>query len=114
MPIIANQLAGKVVISVANNGAIAETVTLANMQLTGETVTGFTIAQIFWSTNNTIQVQRGANNVAVLHGSGFWDLAGSGDSLTRDATATNVVITITGSGSIVLECSKDVTFQSTY
>ena len=58
-----------------------------------EIVTGFTIASLFWSTENVITIARGANTILNLTGNGMMPLNYYGISLNEYPTA-NLVVTI--------------------
>ncbi len=81
------------------------TYSLANVQVSGETVSGMTITKIVWSTNNVINIKRGANTYCKLFNAGQWDLAAMGMPLTVDSAA-DVVIEIPGTGSTIIEINK--------
>jgi hypothetical protein len=86
----------------------------ANASVT-ETVSAAAINQIFFSSNGAWTVARGANTVAVLTGSGHWNLSGMGLALGKDSTA-NVVLTLSASsvGSIMIEFKKTTTPVTEY
>ena len=112
MPVMINQKAGRfVTLDTSSNVYFLST---ANVDAT-EAVTGLTINSLKWSSNGNITIARGANTILVLHGSGFWDCQ-EGEPIIRDRTAANVVVTFSASstGSLVMEMSKDVTFNTTY
>ena len=93
--------AGKAVIRVDSN----TTVQVANLAYdTSESVSLANITKIYWSTNGSITVARGANTILTLFNSGFWDFHGI--SLSEFNTA-NLVFTITGAGSMVVEVAKN-------
>lgn len=73
----------------------------------GETVNGLALNQIWFSSNGTWTVARGANTIAVLSNSGHWNLAGHNCPITKDDTATLVLTLSVGSvGSVMVEVRK--------
>lgn len=105
MAIIQNQKHGTVVIKdTASNSSI----TLANLATPNssvENVTSVAIKQIFFSSDGQWVVGRGSNTIAVLPGTGHWNLAGHGVTLAEYANAT-LNYTLTGNGTIVIVCQK--------
>lgn len=105
MAIIQNQKFGTVVIKdTASNSSIALS-DLATPNASVENVMSVAIKQIFFSSNGQWTVGRGSNTIAVLPGTGHWNLAGHGVTLSEFANAT-INYTLTGSGTIVLVCQK--------
>jgi hypothetical protein len=91
-----------------------ETVSLAELAGSGETVQSASIAEIMWSVDSTNRwtVKRGgggtANNVAVLAGSGHHDYQAPGMRLETSAQLTsNTTVTLSGgNGYIVVKFHK--------
>jgi len=108
MPIIQNQKHGTVVIrDTASNSSIALT-DLATPNSSVENVTSMSIKQIFFTSNGQWVVARGSNTIAVLPGTGHWNLAGHGVSFAESANAT-LSYTLTGNGTIVIVGQKNST-----
>lgn len=105
MPISYNQSGGRVLIRatgaesyiVAGNNAVSNIAANAI-----EFVNTAYISKVYWS--GTWTVARGSNTVLNLTGNGNWDLAGQQMSI-QDYNSANVVIT--GSGTILLQLTKD-------
>lgn len=88
------------------------TITLANLATTAaETVSSASIRSILWSTGNSITITRNALNVATLYNSGEWKLSEIGANIATNNTSS-IVITITTTGSIVLELAKESTYST--
>jgi hypothetical protein len=114
MPVVFKQRNGKALLRVSNatetfvvagNSAVSN-IAVANV----ESVISADISAVYFS--GTVTVARGANNVLTLSGTGFFDFAGQGNSLT-EWNAANVVITATGA-TCVLELSKNTTGETEY
>lgn len=99
--------------AVANTGDIivAGNSSVSNVALSGEVLDGAYITQV-WAgcpsgANAFWTIKRGANTVAVLDSTGYYDYAGCGNPITLDQTA-NVSATLTGSavGYLMFECQK--------
>ena len=104
MAIIQNQKNGTVVIrDTASNSSI----TLANLSADAltENVQSFAIKQIFFASNGQWSVARGSNTVAILPGTGHWNLAGHGVTFSEFANAT-LNYTLSGNGTIVIVGQK--------
>lgn len=91
-----------------------ETVSLAELAATNESVQSASIAEIMWSADSTNRwtVKRGgggsANNVAVLAGSGHHDYQAAGMRLeTNSQLTSNTTVTLSGgNGYIVVKLHK--------
>jgi hypothetical protein len=112
MAIVINQKGNKLVVRAT--ATTTQNLTSANTDA-GETVRGLVLNQVYWTSNGTWTVARGANTILVLTGEGYFDFAGTGVALGEDSSA-NVVLTLSvGSvGSIVVDCAKISTFTSEY
>lgn len=106
--------------AVANTGAItvAGNNSVSNVAISDEDLTGAYITQV-WAgapsgANAFWTIKRGANVVAVLDSTGYYDYAGCGNPITLDSTAT-LEANLTGSttGYIVIELQKEGTFSNT-
>lgn len=73
-----------------------------------ETVVGASITQLHYSTQNNITIARGANTILVLTGSESFNYETNGLSL-NEYPAANIVVTLNGLGSIVMEIHKNST-----
>lgn len=108
MAIIQNQKHGTVVIrDTASNSSIALT-DLATPNSSVENVVSMSIKQIFFTSNGQWVVARGSNTIAVLPGTGHWNLAGHGVTFGESANAT-LSYTLTGNGTIVIVGQKNST-----
>lgn len=108
MAIIQNQKHGTVVIrDTASNSSIA-LADLATPNSSVESVASMSIKQIFFTSNGQWVVARGSNTIAVLPGTGHWNLAGHGVSFADSANAT-LSYTLTGNGTIVIVGQKNST-----
>jgi hypothetical protein len=103
MPIIQNKLHTQAVIRATAN----ESYTLADFQLTGETVTAIDITQVYWCGSWTIA--RDANVILSLINGDNWFLEGV--TALREDNAGSLVITApaSGGGTLILVVKKQVT-----
>jgi hypothetical protein len=76
-----------------------------------ETVLGATITQFHYNAANNITIARGANTILVLTGENSVNLETNGLVL-NESPAANIVITINGTGSIILEVHKQSTLAT--
>ena len=84
-----------------------------------EVLTGASICQIFCGSSSGNgaywSIKRGANTVAVLDSTGYYDYAGSGMAITVDSTAPLVANLHNGTeGYLLIEVQKQGTFTSEY
>ena len=107
---VINSVKGSSIIRVADAGTA--TITLINLRAkpTTETVTAASIKKVTWATNGSISIVRNSNTILSLHNSGEMDFQGYGYSAANNDTS-NIVITITSGGSIVMEVSKTATYN---
>lgn len=112
MAIVINQKGNKLVVRAT--ATTTQNLTHANTDAS-ETVNGLVLNQVFWSSNGSWTVARGANTIFVLTGEGYFDFAGSGVAM-GEYPAANVVLTLSAGsvGSIVVDCAKISTFTSEY
>lgn len=101
MPVIQNEVNNCVVKCIQT-----ETISLANTQLGSSiesTVVGLSIKRVLWS--GQVTIARGSNSCLTFPAgtAGEWYMEGI--ELNQDSTA-NVVITITGTGTSILELEK--------
>ena len=82
----------------------------ANTVNIGETVNSSAIKRVTWSTNGNISITR--NNVPMLslHSAGEMRLDEYGHSIANNSTA-NLAITIATGGSLVMEITKDTSYN---
>lgn len=115
MPVVNSKYGyGKVIIRTN----ATETIQLADLAAPNsaiENVASASINRVYWVTDGSWTVARGANTILNLSGEGDWDLVSHGISLSEGATA-NIVITGSGNGTIILEVSKNsvMTVNSEY
>lgn len=87
------------------------TIALANLATSAsETVNSASIRKLVWSTNNSISITRNATKVAELYTSGQMYLDELNYALANNSSQ-NIVITVTGAGTLVMEVTKDSTFS---
>lgn len=100
MPVEQNKKRGKAVIRMVANG----TITLADLQLAGETVRAASITAVYWTGPWTLT--RGANTVLQLtDGQDNWEL--EGDVALNDGSDQSFVFSHgTPAGTIILEVNK--------
>lgn len=98
MPIVYNKRNEFVVIRATAN----ETYSLANVQLSEETVIGLEVKEIFFSGN--CGIARGANTLLTLNGTDHWRLDQAYVALT-EFPAADVTLTVT-SGSMIVVLDK--------
>jgi hypothetical protein len=100
MPVEQNKKGGKAVIRMTANG----TISLANLQLAGETVRAAYITAVYWT--GPWNVVRGANTVLQLtDGQDSWML--EGDVALRDGGDQSLVFSHgTPAGTIIVEVNK--------
>lgn len=82
----------------------------ANTANIGETVNSSAIKRINWSTNGSISITRNAVPILSLHNAGEMRLDEYGHSIANNSTS-NLVVTITTGGSLVMEITKDTTYN---
>lgn len=100
MTIIANKKYGKALIKCIAN----TTISLANLQMSGETVRAARITEVYWTGPWT--VKRGANTVLQLtDGQDNWIFDGDA-ALAQDDTASLVFENGTPAGTIIVEVNK--------
>lgn len=86
--------------------ATSTTISLADLQLPGEVVTGFTIAKVLWSTGGTITLVRNGVTLANLNGNQIWPLDDIGIVLSEQKTQP-LTITMPINSTIVIEVNKE-------
>lgn len=82
----------------------SETIALSALAAGSETVSKASINKIMWC--GTWSVSRGGNKKYDLSGTGCWDLDSMGMANKEDADS-NIVLTLTGVGSIVIKVKKE-------
>lgn len=106
---ITNALRSSSIIRVVDGAA---TIPVANLAVNAnEVVSAASIKRVMWSTNGTITIVRNTQPILTLHGSGDMRLSDSGHSIANNATS-DLVITVTSSGSVVLEVTKQATYTT--
>jgi archaellum component FlaF (FlaF/FlaG flagellin family) len=107
---ITNTLRSTSIIRVVDAGTY--TVPVANLAVdANENVTSASIRRVMWSTGGSISVTRNSIPLLSLHGSGDMRLSDSGHVVANSSTS-DIVITVTTSGSAVLEISKQATYTT--
>jgi len=106
---ITNALRSTSIIRVVDGTA---TIPVANLAVNAnEVVSSASIKRVMWSTNGTITIVRNTQPILTLHGSGDMRLSDSGHSIANNATS-DLVITVSTSGSVVLEVTKQATYTT--
>jgi hypothetical protein len=85
--------------------ATSTTINLADLQLPGETVTGFTIAKLIWSGSGVITLVRNGVTIANLNGNQIWPLDDIGIVLSEQSTQP-LTITMPINSTIIIEVNK--------
>jgi len=108
-----NQKGGKFVVLFTSNTEL--TVASANTGITGETVTGLHINQVWYRLDTGFwKIARGANTVNIYNTSDYIDYAGGGSALQIDSAA-NVVVNCTSSNcTLIIDFQKVSTYTSEY
>lgn len=78
-----------------------QTLTMAEMQNDGETLTSANIVGVYWS--GTWNVTRGGVTLLALSGSGFFDLVACPITINN---TSDIIATLTGNGTIILKLNK--------
>jgi hypothetical protein len=106
---ITNALRSASIIRVVDGSA---TIPVANLAVNAnEVVAAASIKRVLWSTNGAITIVRNSQPILTLHGSGDMRLSDSGHSIANNATS-DIAITVTSSGSVVLEVTKQATYTT--
>ena len=82
----------------------------ANTANIGETINSASIKRITWSTNGSISITRNAVPLLALHNAGEMRFDEYGHSIANNSTS-NLAITITTGGSLVMEITKDTSYN---
>jgi hypothetical protein len=82
----------------------------ANTGGIGETINSSAIKRVTWSTNGNISITRNNVPMLALHNAGEMRLDEYGHSIANNSTA-NLVVTITTGGSLVMEITKDTSYN---
>ena len=107
---ITNTLRNTSIIRVVDAGTY--TVPVADLSSdANEVVSLASIKRVMWSTGGSISVTRNSVPLLSLHGSGDMRLSDSGYSIANNSTS-DIVITVTTSGSAVFEVSKQATYTT--
>lgn len=106
-------------VTASNTIIIAGNSSVSDIAIGNEVLTGCSITQVFCGSSSGNgaywTVKRGANTVAVLDSTGYFDYAGAGMALTVDAGGTLVANLINGSdGYLLIEIQKYGTLPSEY
>ena len=108
---IQNSLRGSSVVRCVDPGTYTVNLIDLRKNTTTEIVNSADIKRVTWSSNGNITVSRAANTpVLTLHNAGEMRFDDFGYSIANNNTS-NVVITIATGGTIVLEVSKNSTYN---
>ena len=111
MPLeITNSLRGASIIRATGPGAYTITLNDLRKNPTTETVTSADIRRMMWSTNGNISIVRNSVEIATVHNAGEMRFDEFGHSVANNNTQS-IVITIVTGGTIVMEVSKDATYN---
>lgn len=69
-------------------------------------VLGASVSGLWWSTDGTITIKRGANTLMTLNGSGVFSDAQGFRALEIDAAATLVITTTSANATVIVELKK--------
>ena len=103
----------------SNTVTIAGNSTVSDVAIGNEVLTGCTITQVFCGSSSGNgaywTIKRGANTVAVLDSTGYFDYAGAGMALSVDSGGTLEANLINGTdGYLLIEIQKQGTLPSDY
>ncbi len=111
MPLeITNSLRGSSVIRATGPGAYTIALTDLRTNPTNETVNKADIRRMTWSTNGNISIVRNSIEIATVHNAGEMRFDDYGHSLANNNNQS-IVITIATGGTIVMEVSKEATYN---
>jgi len=110
MPVIINKKGSSAVIHLTANAVIniSGNSTTSDIALGNEEITGATIRQIWYGSNNGHwEVKRGSNVAVILNNTGHMNFISHGITLNKDSTATLTAnLNSTGVGFVIIEVSK--------
>ncbi len=110
--ILSNQLGGKLVVLCTGNDTINVATSNTNAD---EVVTGLTINQVWSGLDSGFwKISRGANTVLITNSSDYYDFSGAGQALTLDSSADVVVNCTTANCTLIIDFTKQSTFDSEY
>jgi len=111
MPLeITNSLRGASLVRATGPGAYTITLNDLRKNPTTETVTSADIRRMMWSTNGNISIVRNSTEIATVHNAGEMRFDDYAYSLSNNSTQS-IVITIATGGTIVMELSKQATYN---
>lgn len=106
-------------ITASNTVVVAGNSSVSDIAIGNEILTGCSITQVFCGSSSGNgaywTVKRGANTVAVLDSTGYYDYAGAGMAITVDSGGTLVANLVNGTdGYLLIEVQKQGTLPSDY
>lgn len=111
MPLeITNSLRGATLVRATGPGAYTIALNDLRKNPTTETVTSADIRRMMWSTNGNISIVRNSVEIATVHNSGEMRFDDYAYTLANNNTQS-IVITIATGGTIVMEISKQATYN---
>lgn len=111
MPLeITNSLRGASLVRATGPGSYTVALNDLRKNPTTETVTSADIRRMMWSTNGNISIVRNSIEMATVHNSGEMRFDDYAYSLANNNTQS-IVITIATGGTIVMELSKQATYN---
>jgi len=111
MPLeITNSLRGASLVRATGPGTYTVALNDLRKNPTTETVTSADIRRMMWSTNGNISIVRNSIEMATVHNSGEMRFDDYAHSLSNNSTQS-IVITIATGGTIVMELSKQATYN---
>ena len=111
MPVeITNSLRGASIVRATGPGTYTVALNDLRKNPTTETVTNADIRRMMWSTNGNISIVRNSTEIATVHNAGEMRFDDYAYSLSNNSTQS-IVITIATGGTIVMELSKQATYN---
>jgi hypothetical protein len=107
---ITNTLRGPSIIRVADVGTATIALTDLRAKPNTETVSSFDIKRVTWSTNGNIRIVRNGQSILELHNAGEMRFDDFGHSIANSSACTMTIVVTTG-GSLVMEVSKQATYN---
>ena len=107
---IFNTLRGSSIITGCDPGTATIALTDLRANATTETVSAADIRRISWSTNGSITLSRNGFPLLALHSAGEMRFDDFGYAIANNNTSSLVITVVTG-GSIIVELSKQATFN---
>lgn len=106
-------------VTASNTIVVAGNSSVSDIAIGNEVLTGCSITQVFCGSSSGNgsywTIKRGANTVAVLDSTGYFDYAGAGMAITVDSGGTLMANLVNGTdGYLLIEVQKQGTLPSEY